>query len=142
MPNPYPRELRERAVRAYESGEGTYVEVAQRFEVSKGSLEQWVRRARETGSLEPLPKGGGWYSPVDMKLLHQVVRESAESTLQELTTAYNRRAPKDARVHRSSVFRALRRAGFVCKKNARGRRSMSARKSKPSAGPSAGGRRR
>jgi transposase len=44
MPNPYPTELRERAVRAYESGSETYAMVASDFSVSEPTLQRWVRR--------------------------------------------------------------------------------------------------
>jgi transposase-like protein len=44
MPNPYPTELRERAVRAYESSSETYAMVASDFSVSEPTLQRWVRR--------------------------------------------------------------------------------------------------
>lgn len=102
MPNPYPRELRERAVRAYEAGEGTQEEIAERFTVSIPSLQRWVRRSRETGSIAALPKAGGWVSQVDLKLLESLVHKAPDSTVQELTRTYNKRAPRSARAHRSS----------------------------------------
>lgn len=51
MPAPLPDELRQRAVDAYLGGEGSYKEVAERFSVSHGSLEDWVRRHRRNGSV-------------------------------------------------------------------------------------------
>ena len=59
MPNPYPTALRERAVRAYESNDETYVEVAERFAIGEATLQRWVRRQRDTGVLDPLAKAGG-----------------------------------------------------------------------------------
>lgn len=118
MPEAYPIELRERAVGAYEDGEGSYEEVAWRFGIGMRTLVRWVDRSRETGCLEPRPKRGGNKSPVDIGLLHRVVEEQPDSTVEELRRAYNRRAPRKARVHRSSIVRALRRAGYVFKKNA------------------------
>ena len=89
MPNPYPLELRERAVRAYESSDETYLEVAERFAVGPATLQRWVRRQRETGALDPLAKGGGWVSPVDVGVLHALVRERPDRTTDELTRVYN-----------------------------------------------------
>src|SRR5919106_5802462 len=123
MPNPYPIELRERAVRAYEDSTETYVEVAARFAIAVSTLCEWVRQARDTGTVMPAPKGGGWYSPVDLGLLHRLVRERPDQTTDEMTRAYNRRVPPEVRVHRSSILRALHRTGFVFKKNGAGPRN-------------------
>jgi transposase len=139
MPNPYPIELRERAVRAYEDSTDTYVEVAARFAIAVSTLCEWVRQARDTGSVMPAPKGGGWYSPVDIPLLHRLVRERPDQTTEEVTRAYNRRAAPEARVHRSSILRALQRTGFVFKKNGRGPRNWIGSRSRPSAGLSGAG---
>jgi len=121
MPNPYPSELRERAVRAYEAGEGSYEAVAARFSISLSSLLRWVMRARTTGETTAWPKRGGWQSPVQIAVLRGVIAERADATCEEIRRAYNRRVTRGARVSRSSIVRAVRRAGYVLKKNARGR---------------------
>ena len=131
MPNAYPVELRVRAVRAYEAGDETCADVAARFEVGVATLERWLRRQRVTGTLDPLAKAGGWRSPVDSELLQRVVAERPDRTTDELTRVYNRRASRAARVHRSSLLRALRRLGYVFKKNARAPRNSIVRVSRP-----------
>src|SRR4249920_3631598 len=117
MPNPYPIELRERAVRVYEASDETYRDVAERFAIGAASLQRWVRRQRETGVLDPLAKGGGWASPVELGVLQALVRERPDRTTDELTRVYNGRVASPARVHRSSILRALQRTGYVFKKN-------------------------
>lgn len=139
MPNPYPSVLRERAVRAYEEGTARYTDVAVTFGISLATLVRWVQRARETGLLAPFDKAGGWRSPVDLPLLHRVVAEKPDRTTGELTRAYNRAAPRAARVHRSSILRALQRTGYVFKKNDRARRNTIGPPSKANATPSAAG---
>ena len=138
MPNPYPKELRERAVRAYESRTDTYRDVAARFAIGAATLMRWVQRQRDTGTVDPLMKGGGWESPVDWSVLKELIDKRPDQTCEELTRAYNRIAP-NGRVHRSSIWRALRRGGYVVKKNARGPRSRTARRSKRSVPPSSNG---
>jgi transposase len=130
MPNPYPVELRECAVRAYEAG-GTYVSVAQQFAVSVSSLLRWVMRERETGSPAPFDKAGGRRSPVAWDVLEAVVQEKPDGTTEELRRLYNRRVSRAQRVHRSSVLRALRLRGYVFKKNARGPRKPTGPMSRP-----------
>jgi transposase len=120
-------------VRAYESSDETYEDVAERFAVGEATLQRWVRRQRDTGALDPLAKAGGWASPVDVALLHALVRERPDRTTDELTRAYNRRAVPVARVHRSSILRALQRTGYVFKKNDSAQRSPIVRASRPSA---------
>ena len=140
MPNPYPIELRERAVRAYEDSTDTYVEVAARFAIAVSTLCLWVRQARDTGSVIPAPKGGGWYSPVDIGLLHRLVRERPDQTTDELRRAYqpSARHPRRGSIN-SSILRALQRTGFVFKKNGRGPRNWTGPRSRPSGARSGAG---
>ena len=127
MPNPYPTALRERAVRAYEGSAETYADVAARFSIHINTLVRWVQGARNRGTVLPAPRGGGWYSPVDIALLHALIAERPDRTTEELTRAYNQRAVPEAQVHRSSVLRALQRTGYVFKKKGRGRPSKTVR---------------
>ena len=139
MPNPYPLMLRERAVRTYEDGLESYAEVADQFGIGEATLQRWVRRGRDTGSVAPLARGGGWRSPVDLPALHALVHNRPDTTTGELTRAYNRRVGRQARVHRSSILRALQRSGYVFKKNGPGRRNLIRPASRFSAARSAAG---
>lgn len=49
---PFSMDLRTRIVAAYEAGEGSYAELAERFAVSKAVVGKYVRQKRDTGSLE------------------------------------------------------------------------------------------
>ena len=84
MPNPYPIALRERAVHAYENGTDRYCDVAADFSISVATLIRWVQRDRETGSVAPLVKRGGWRSPVDVALLHRLVHERPDRTTDDV----------------------------------------------------------
>ena len=114
-------------------------EVAAQFSISVATLIRWVQRERETGSVAPLAKRGGWRSPVDVALLHRLVRERPDRTTDELTHAYTRRVGPAGRVHRSSILRALQRTGYVFKKNGRGRRNKIVRRSRLPVGRSNAG---
>ena len=106
--------------------------VAERFALNPWTLLRWIVRRRETGSVAPLAKRGGRTSPVDLDVLHAVVRETPDATTEETTRAYNQRVERAHRVHRSSILRALHRSGYVFKKNARGPQNRIALTSKPS----------
>jgi len=62
MPKAHPPELRARVVDAYENGEGTYHEIAERFAVGEASVNRWVSEHRRSGRLDPKPTGG-WRGP-------------------------------------------------------------------------------
>jgi transposase-like protein len=127
MSQAYDVEFRERAVAAYKAGEGGYHDLARVFSVGYRTLQRWVALERATGSVAPQPGAGGWCCPIDMKVLEAVVREAPDDTIAELCRTYNRRVPRAARTTRTSFGRAMRRADFVLKKNARGRASGTAR---------------
>ena len=126
MPNPYDLALRERAVTAYERGDGSYARLAALFDVDHRTLERWVARWRDTQSLAPQPRGGGWPCPIDVTVLRAVVRDGPDATVTELCWEYNRRVPRARRTARSSVHRALRRAGSCSKKTPAPERSRPA----------------
>ena len=101
MPNPYDLALRERAVTAYERGEGSYAQLAALFDVDHRTLERWVARWRETQSVAPQPRGGGWPCPIDVTVLRAVVRDGPDATVTELCWEYNRRVTRARRTARS-----------------------------------------
>lgn len=134
MPGPLPIELRERVVAAYESGRESYDVIAAQFGVARRALQRWVALKRETKSVAPRPRGGGNFSPVDIALLEKVVANGKSATSHEISADYNAQVRRRDRVHRSSIQRALRRAGFVFKKNGYVRSNSLGRTSKKSGG--------
>jgi len=127
MAEPYDVALRQRAVAAYNAGRGGYHEVGSLFQIGWRTLQRWVYRERATGSVAPKPKGGGWRSPIEMETLLAVVSEAPDSTLAELCFEYNRRVSRAQRSSVTSIGRAMHRAGFVLKKNGRGRANATGR---------------
>jgi transposase-like protein len=79
MPNPYDLALRERAVTAYERGDGSYARLAALFDVDHRTLERWVARWRDTQPLAPQPRGGGWPCPIDVTVLRAVIRDGPDA---------------------------------------------------------------
>lgn len=139
MPAPYPVELKNAAVESWNRGDGSLEEVAERFGVSRRALGDWVRQHRRFGTLDPAPRAGGNFSQVDRERLLTLVSETRDATTDELTRLYNRGLPKGKRVHRSSILRALKREGFVFKKNVRGPQNKTGLTSAAAAPHSRGG---
>lgn len=117
MPEAYPIELRQRVVDAYEAGEGSYPVVAKRFRVGEATVKRWVTQYRDVGHVRPRKKGGGTPSDVSVKELEEILKRRPDANVAELTAEFNRGRRGSARRHPSSIKRALRRAGYVVKKN-------------------------
>jgi len=120
MPEAHSVSLRERVVAAYESGEGSYPEVAARFRVREASVKRWVRLFGKTGSLLPKPKGGGTASSITLAEVEALLQKLRDPTAGEITVEFNRTRRGRTRVHVSSMKRALHRLGYVVKKSGDG----------------------
>ena len=88
MPAPYPMELRERVVAAYNNKEGGYAELAARFSVGEATVNRWVNRARREGGVAvPRPMGGARNQrvlPEHHAFLLETLKTVPDSTLKEL----------------------------------------------------------
>ena len=107
----------EGAVAAYEAGEGGYHDLAVLFGIGYRTLQRWVAQYRATESIAPLPRGGGWRSPIEIVVLHAVVRERPDATSDEMCREYNRRVGREGRTNATSFLRTMKREGYVLKKN-------------------------
>ena len=118
MPGPHPLALRERVVEAYENGEGTILELARRFKVGEASVNRWLSRKRKTGSVEPSAMGGARRPRIIQdegeKFLEQVLQDVPDSTLAELTLAYQEEF--GVSVSAETVRKALKNMGYTKKK--------------------------
>lgn len=111
-------DLRRRIVARYKRGDLTYAEVAALFDVGEASVSRLMRRSREREDLERAPGAGGFPPRItddQLQLLVQLVAEKPDRTLPELCDAWMDRYGGD--LTRSSLGRALRRAGLTRKKS-------------------------
>lgn len=135
-------DLRERAVNAYENGEGTYQEIADRFCIGRTTLCDLVRLARYANTLEPLQGRRRTDHRIDdagRERLLALVQASPDATLAELTDAYN--ADADKPVSPSTLGRAVRALDLSRKKSRSGRSSATRTTSGGGGGTSPRGRR-
>src|SRR5262245_60957288 len=121
MAEAYSIELRERVVRAYETGEGSYAELGERFALGEATVKRWVRLKRRTGNVLPAAKRGGTPSEITGDEIASMLASLGDPTAIEMTVEFNRSRARGARVHVSSMKRALHRHGYVVKKNEDGR---------------------
>ena len=134
MPRPYSTDLRQRALAAYEGGEGSQAQVARRYRVGERTLSGWLKAARE-GRRSPKPRARG---PAPLggagAVLAELVTEQNDATLAEyaeLLAARTgvRRSRTGVRRSPSALCRALKALGLVRKKRRFGPPSRIARTS-------------
>ena len=116
MPAAYPRALRERVLAAIDRGM-SQAEAAEVFDLARATIVMWLRRRRETGDVEPKPRGGGNRSHVKVEVLEACLQELPDGTRDELLKLYNKRVPRKERSSASGIYRALVRHGYVFKKS-------------------------
>ena len=119
----YSTDLRQRVVAACDARDATREQIAARFSVSVAWVRKLVRQRRETGSIEPKPRGGGRAPAFDAEAagrLREAVRADDDATLQELARA------SGVSCCASAVHRALARLGITRKESRGGRPSGTA----------------
>jgi transposase len=112
-------DLRRRIIQAWQAEKLRVPELADRFAVGTATVKRLIRRFRETGSVEPLPHGGGQKPKIPASKLPRVQRlleANPDWSIEELTAAYNRQEGTD--LSRSTMDRTVRRLGFTRKKSA------------------------
>ncbi|WP_434042911.1 MULTISPECIES: helix-turn-helix domain-containing protein [Sorangium] len=112
-------DLRERIVKAYENGEGSVRDLAERFDVAPKTVQTYLTLYRTTGSVAPRPRANGPRPKIDGRALNNVrslVATSSDATLDELADQLARRDHIVASRH--TVGRALRRLNITRKKSA------------------------
>jgi transposase len=83
----YSMDLRERVVRAVDTGEGTQAQIAKRFSVSSRWIRTPLSRRAATGSIAPEPNTGGRKPLIQggaAESLRAAVRDAPDATLEEL----------------------------------------------------------
>lgn len=82
----YSQDLRERVIAAVEVGQQTRAEIAETFEVSESTIDKWVKRWRDTGSVAALPFAGGRQRTLQdcTAIIRAEVKRQPDVTLAEL----------------------------------------------------------
>lgn len=115
----YGLDLRTRVVESYENREGSVRDLAERFRVAPGTVQNYLNLKRTTGRLDPRPVSGGTEPILGAKQLEkvrQIVDEHPDATTEELADEVARR--HIGAVSRPTMGRALQRLGLTRKKNA------------------------
>ena len=111
---PTPVVLRERVVAARISDGQSMGQIAERFKLPKGTVQNILERYRDSGSVAPKPQNAGRkpaFSPKALRRLEQDVLHHPDATLAELGER------SDVNVSVVSIHNMLKKLGFTRKKN-------------------------
>lgn len=123
---PYSMDLREKVLAAYDRGDISQRHLAARFDLALSTVQNWLKRRRETGSVAPRKPGAP--SPkldeAGAEVLGQIIEADPDGTLAEWAEALCART--GVRLTPSAVWRRACRLGKTRKKRRRAPRSASA----------------
>jgi transposase len=117
MAAPYSLDLRLRAVKAYESGDGSQREVARIFKLGIRTLARYWEQYQETGDIKPAEYKRGRKPAVDEKQMlriKELVLQYPDASLNELCRHYNK--ARNKKIGISIMFRVIYKLGFRRKK--------------------------
>ena len=82
----YSQDLRERVIAAVDAGQQSQAAIAQTFGISESTLDKWVKRWRDTGSVAALPFAGGRRRTLKgcTTIIRAEVKRQPDVTLDEL----------------------------------------------------------
>jgi len=121
---PTSTDLRKRVVAARIEDGQSMGQIAERFRIPKGTVQNILERYRDAGTVEPKPQNAGRkpaFSPQALRRLERDVVRHPDATLAELRTH------SEVDVSLVTVHRTLKRLGFTRKKSLYVRASSGAR---------------
>ncbi len=118
----YSLDLRERVIQAWQEGKRQDW-IAETFRVSLSTLKEWIKRFREMGRVDPLPRGHEQPLITDdqASAVQDLVDRLPDATLEQYCVAWEQATGQ--RVSAPTMCRALQRFDRPRKKNAGRRRA-------------------
>jgi transposase len=110
-------DIRSRLISAKNAGEGSVRKLAERFKVGESTVQRLYKIFKKTGSLDPLPHGGGVSPKIpdsDLDKFIELVKEKPDISIKELSVEWEKRY--GVKVSPSSISRALKRCKLTVKK--------------------------
>ena len=111
MSAPYSYDLRQKAIAAVERGEGKS-QVSRMFNISRNTLDLWLKRKAETGDVEALPNRppGNNHKITDWEQFRAFAKTHGDKTQVEMAQLWQ------GDISERTISRALQKIGFTRKK--------------------------
>ena len=111
MPSPYSDDLRQKAIASVEQGERKKT-VSQLFNISRNTLEQWLKRQEQTGNCQAITgyQQGSRQKITDWDRLRELVQQHGGKTQAQMASLWG------DDVTQQDISRALKKLGWSRKK--------------------------
>lgn len=113
----YSTDFRRKIIDAYLRTEGSYRELALKFDVSLSFVQTLINRYQDLSRIEPLPHGGGQKAKINDKhseILQKIVTDNNDATLEELCGLFESKT--QIKVSRATMGRVLQKLELTRKK--------------------------
>jgi transposase len=112
MPKPYSYDLRQKVIQAIQLDGLKISEASQLFNISRNTINLWLKRQAQTGSFEALPNQppGNGHKITDWEKFREFASEHGEKTQVEMAKLW------DGQISDRTISRALKKIGFTRKK--------------------------
>jgi len=113
----YPADLRKKVLSAYQNGQGSMRQPAERFTVSLTFVFNLIKNFRQNGHIRPKPHGGGNRPAISEDgcgIISEITDKKPDMTLKELCEYYEYKCGK--KVSKSAMDRTLRKMKITRKK--------------------------
>lgn len=114
----YSLDFRRKIIEIYETEKISVRKLAKRFGIAPSSVQNLIKRYRQTGSVAPKPHGGGAPSKLDasqLLILEELVEKNNDATLAELCDLLENAVGVKLSV--ASMGRKLQQRDYTFKKN-------------------------
>ena len=112
MPKPYSYDLRQKVIRAIELDGMKKSEASQVFNISRNTIDLWLKRQAETGDFQALPNQppGNGHKITDWEKFRSFALSHGDKTQAEMAKLW------DDQISDRTISRALKKIGFTRKK--------------------------
>lgn len=108
-------DVRQRAIEAYRSGQGSQEHIAKIYRIGRRTFQKWLTVYRQEGRLEPLPRGHNpaAFSGAHLAALDAYVQTHNDVSLEEIQAEFSDRVVCST----VAIHNTLKRLGWVYKKS-------------------------
>jgi transposase len=112
MPKPYSYDLRQKVIQAIQLDGLKISEASQLFNISRNTINLWLKRQAQTGNFEALPNlpPGNGHKITDWEKFREFAKKHGDKTQVEMAKLW------DGQISDRTISRALKKIGFTRKK--------------------------
>jgi len=112
MPKPYSYDLRQKVIQAIELDGMKKSEASQMFNISRNTIDLWLKRLDVTGDFQALPNQppGNGHKITDWKKFREFALSNGDKTQVEMALLW------EGKISERTISRALKKIGFTRKK--------------------------